>query len=129
MNLEKPGKRGNMALFLQAKGNSGEISNIFLKSGKTQGNFFWPPIFLNVFLLMRSGEDTQKWASLDRARGSNWSKICGGPLWMMVNTFLGEELKEKSIYLLLNSGKMKWLFEWKMETQGKCFELFCLNPS
>ena len=36
--------------------------------------------------------------------------------------FIGEELREKSIHLLLHSGKMIWLLEWKIrETQGKFF--------
>ena len=62
---------------------------------------------------------------MNRGRGS---KICGGPLWMMVNTFfIGEELREK-MYLFaapLRENDMVTL----METQGKCFEFFCQNPS
>lgn len=56
-----------------------------------------------------------------KQESQNWSKICGGALWMMVKTFFDEELKEKiSIccttwgkwngYLIGNSGKTFWIF-------------------
>ena len=64
-----------------------------------------------------------------RKEGRNWSKICVWPLWMMVSTFfICEELKEKSIYSLLPPLMENDVVNG-MGTQGKCFELFFLNPA
>ena len=89
----------------------------FLTFEQTLSEYFYVP---------GSGEGTQKWTPLNGGRGSKLVEN----LWMIINTFfIGEELREKSIYLLLLSGKMTWLFEWNpRENQGKCFELFCLKP-
>ena len=56
----------------------------------------------NCYISLSNTIANKKWRRHPTGEeGQNWpSKICGGPLWLMVNTFfIGEELRKKDLFV------------------------------
>ena len=127
-----------MALFLQTQGNSAKFRGNFeysLKIRENSGKCFSGHQFSDFlsdcwtkswWILLYPRQDvklptvkwfrvaTQYWKSKE-----TWKSVEVRYGWWSTHFLLVKNSREKSIHLLLHSGKMTGLFE--------CFELFCLN--